>query len=75
MAIDRFAGVTVIETKVGAVAVRTVEPDTAPKVAVMVLVPVGAATVASPPVEIVAVAGVPDVHVTDAVKFCVLLSV
>jgi hypothetical protein len=34
-----FAGVTAIETRVAAVTVKLVEPDTAPSVAVMVLVP------------------------------------
>ena len=75
LAIDGLTGVTATDTKVGAVAVRAVEPDTAPKVAVMVLEPLEATTVASPPEAIVAVAGVPDAHVTEAVKFCVLLSV
>jgi hypothetical protein len=55
------------------VTVSTVEPTTDPDVALIVLVPVATAE-ANPPVLIVAVAVVPEVHVTDDVKFCVLLS-
>ena len=36
---DGFAGVTAIETNVGAVTVRVVEPEIVPDVAVMVAVP------------------------------------
>jgi len=44
-----------------------------PDVALIVLVP-AATAVTNPPVLTVAVAVVPDAHVTDAVRFCVLLS-
>ena len=73
MLIDGFAGVTAIDCSVAAVTVRTVEPLMAPEVAVIVLVPTPA-PVAKPPVVIVAVEVVPEAHVTDVVRFCVLLS-
>jgi hypothetical protein len=59
---------------VGAVTVITVDPTTAPIVALMVLVPVATA-VARPPVAIVATEVFVEAQVTDPVKFCVLLSV
>ena len=68
-----FAGVTAIDCRVAAVTVSTVEPTTDPDVALMVLVP-APAPVASLPAVMVAVPGVPDAHVTEFVKFCVLLS-
>jgi len=74
LAIDGFAGVTAIDTNVAWVTVRTVEPCNAPDVALMVLVPILTA-VASPTVEMVAVPGVPDAHVTEVARFCVLPSV
>jgi len=55
------------------VTVSNVEPTTGPEIALMVLVP-AATAVASPPAPIVAVASVPENHVTEAVRFCVLLS-
>ena len=58
---------------VAAVTVSTVEPTIDPDVALIVLVPTATA-VASPPVAMVAVAVVPEAHVTEAVRFCVLLS-
>ena len=71
LAIDGFAGVTAIDTRVAGVTVRTVDPTIAPEVALIVLVPTAAA-VASP----VAETGAPvDPHVTDPVRFCVVLSV
>jgi hypothetical protein len=73
LAIDGFAGVTAMDCSVGAVTVSSVEPTTDPEVALMVLVP-AATPVARPPVPILAVAVVPDPHVTDDVRFCVLLS-
>ena len=73
LAIDGFAGVTAMDCSVGAVTVSNVEPTTDPEVALMVLVP-AATPVANPPVPILAVAVVPDPHVTDDVRFCVLLS-
>jgi len=74
LAIDGFAGVTEIDCSVAAVTVRTVEPTIDPEVALIVLVPTATA-VATPPAVIVAVAVVPDAHVTWPVRFCVLLSV
>jgi hypothetical protein len=56
-----------------AVTVSTVEPETDPDVALMTLVPTPA-PVARPPEVMVAVEIVADAHVTDAVRFCVLLS-
>jgi hypothetical protein len=73
LAIDGLAGVTAIDCRVAAVTVSTVEPTADPDVALMVLVPTPA-PVAKPPVVMVAVPGVPDAHVTEFVKFCVLLS-
>ena len=73
MVIDGFAGVTAMDCSVAAVTVNTVEPLTAPEVALIVLVPTPA-PVARPPLVIVAVEVVADAHVTDAVRFCVLLS-
>jgi hypothetical protein len=72
LAIDGLAGVTAIDCRVAAVTVSTVEPTT-PSVALMVLVPTPAPD-ANPPVVMVAFAVVPDAHVTEVVKFCVLLS-
>jgi hypothetical protein len=68
-----LAGVTAIDCSVAAVTVSKVEPTTDPDVALMLLVPTPA-PVAKPPVVIVAVPGVPEAHVTEFVKFCVLLS-
>jgi len=73
LAIDGFAGVTAIDCRGAAVTVSTVEPTTDPDVALIVLVPTPA-PVANPPVPIVAVAVVPEAHVTCDVRFCVLLS-
>jgi hypothetical protein len=66
-------GVTAIDFSVAAVTVSTVDPETDPDVALMELVPTPTA-VASPPAAIVAVAVVPEAQVTEAVRFCVLLS-
>src|SRR5579871_2865800 len=71
--IDGFAGVTAIDFSVAAVTVNVVDPLIAPDVALIVLVPT-ATPVAKPPVVIVAVEVVPEAHVTDPVRFCVLLS-
>jgi hypothetical protein len=68
-----FAGVTAIETSVGGPTVSVVLPLTVPEVAEMVVVPT-ATVVARPLAEIVAVVVVEDAHVTDAVRFCVVLS-
>ena len=74
MAIDGFAGVTAIDCSVAAVTVNVVEPLTAPEVALIVLIP-APTPVANPALVTVALAGVPEAHVTKAVRFCVLLSV
>ena len=70
---DELAGVTAIETSVGAVTVRTVEPLIDPDVALIVDVPM-ATPVARPELLIVAVAVVSEAQVTELVMFCVLLS-
>ena len=69
MANDGAAGVTPIDTKVAALTVRVVEPDTPPTVAAMTLVP-GATPVARPALVIVATLVVADVHVAVAVMSC-----
>ena len=74
LATDGFAGVTAIDTSVAGVTVNKVEPTTDPEVALMVLVPIPT-DVARPPAMIVAVPVVPEVQVTELVRFCVLLSV
>ena len=73
LAIDGFAGVTAIDCSVAAVTVRVVEPLIAPDVALIVEFPT-AAPVARPVVLIVAVAVVPELHVTVLVRFCVVPS-
>ena len=72
-AIDGVAGVTAIACNVAAITVMVVDPLTALRVALIKLVPTATA-LASPPVVIVTCDGVPDCHVTDPVKSCVLLS-
>src|ERR1019366_2589416 len=73
LAIEGFAGVTAIDCSVAGVTVNTVEPLIAPEVALIVLVPT-ATPLARPPAVMVAVVVVPDAQVTEAVRFCVLLS-
>jgi hypothetical protein len=73
LAIDGFAGVTAIDCSVAAVTVRVVEPLIAPDVALIVEVPTPA-PVARPAALIVAVAVVPELHVTVLVRFCVVPS-
>jgi hypothetical protein len=68
-----FAGVTATDCSAAAVTVNTVEPLTAPNVALIVLVPTPT-PVANPPALIVATEVVADAHVTVLVMFCVLLS-
>ena len=70
---DPLAGVTARETNCGAVIVSTVEPLTEPRVALMVVLPT-LAPVARPPLVMVAAAVLLELHVTEAVRFCVLLS-
>jgi hypothetical protein len=73
LAIAGFAGVTAIDCSVAAVTVRVVEPLIAPDVALIVEFPTPA-PVARPVVLIVAVAVVPELHVTVLVRFCVVPS-
>lgn len=68
-----LAGVTAIDDSVGPVTVSRVEPLTAPEVAWIIDEPAPTA-VATPAAVIVAVAGVPEDHVTELVRFWVLLS-
>jgi hypothetical protein len=70
LVIDGFAGVTAIDCNVAAVTVSNVDPAIDDDVAVIVEVPTPA-PVASPAALIVAVAVVPELHVTVPVKFCV----
>ena len=69
-----FAGVTAMDTNVAGAAVSTVDPTIEFRVAVMLLVPLAATTVARPPLVMVATDVVADAQVTDVVKFCVLVS-
>jgi hypothetical protein len=73
LAIDGFAGVTAIDCRVAAVTVRVVEPLITSDVALIVEVPTPA-PVARPVALIVAVAVVPELHVTVLVRFCVVPS-
>jgi hypothetical protein len=70
LVIEGFAGVTAMDCSVAAVTVSKVEPLMDDDVAVMVEVPTPA-PVARPAALIVAVAVVPELHVTVPVKFCV----
>ena len=74
LAIDGFAGVTAMDTRVAAVTVSVVEPLTLPDVALMVEVPVATA-VASPPAVMVATLVVAELHVAVLVRSCWLESV
>ena len=72
------AGVTSMDTSVADVTVKVVDPEMAPDVAVIVVVPT-ALEVARPSepgaIEIVATASSDEDHVTDAVRSCVVASV
>jgi hypothetical protein len=68
-----LAGVTAMETRVGALTVRLVLPDTAPSVALIVLCP-GATAWASPLAVIVATEVVPELQVTEPVRLAVVVS-
>ena len=73
-AIDIIAGVTAIDTRcAGAFTVRVVEPEIAPLVAEIAVVP-AATPVARPEVEIVAVAVVDEAQVAEAEMSFVVLS-
>jgi hypothetical protein len=69
-----FKGVTAIETKTGGFTVRFVPPLMAPSVAVIVVLPC-ATLDAEPELFMVAKPVKEEFHVTDPVRFCVLLSV
>jgi hypothetical protein len=73
LAIGPLAGVTAIDFNTAAVTVRPVDPPIAPEVAVMVALP-AAAPVARPPAVTLATPALLELQVTDAVRFCVLLS-
>src|SRR5829696_2472234 len=73
-AIEGDAGVTVTETRDGAVTVSVVDPLTVPEVAVIAVIP-SAELAARPPDAMVAVAGVPEDHTTLLVRLCVVPSV
>jgi hypothetical protein len=73
LAIEGFAGVTVIDCNVAAVTVRVVEPVIDPDLALIEEVP-AATVVASPAALMVATVVVAEVQVTLLVRFCVLLS-
>jgi hypothetical protein len=73
LAIEPLAGVTAIDFNAAAVTVRLVDPLIEPEVAVMVALPTPA-PVAKPPAVTLATPALLEVHVTDAVRFCVLLS-
>jgi hypothetical protein len=71
-AMDALAGVTAMLIRLGApVTVNSAVPVMEPEVAVIVDAPT-AAPVANPPVVIIAVVVVPELHVTLEVIFCVL---
>ena len=64
---------TEIDWSAAAVTASDADPEIAPTVALIELVP-GAAPLASPTVEIGAVATVPDIHVAELLTFSVLPS-
>jgi hypothetical protein len=78
MAMLAIAGVTPIETRVAAVTVSVVDPDTAPSVAVIVEDP-GLTAVVTPVVPAVlltvAIVGAEELQVTMLVRSCIELSV
>ena len=77
MAIEGLAGVTETDTRTAAVTVSEVEPEMAPEVALMVVVP-EMRLVARPrdpaALEIAATEVSEDAHVTVEVRSCVVLS-
>jgi hypothetical protein len=72
-AMVEFAGLILSETRVADVPVRVVAPETAPDVAVIMVVPV-ATIVAIPPAEIVVTDVLDEFQATEDVRFCVELS-
>jgi len=69
-----LAGVTAMETKVGAVTVRSVDPPIVPEVAVIVAAP-AATAVANPAELMVATLAAEEVQVAEFVRLAVLPSV
>lgn len=72
-AIEGFAGVTAIDTKVAGVTVRLLDPLIAPDVALMLAFPTATAFT-SPVLETVAVAAEEELQVAVLVRSCVLPS-
>ena len=70
---EALAGVTAIETSVGGVTVRLVEPEIAPKVAPMEVLP-ATSPLANPAALIEATPAFEELHATLPVRFWVLLS-
>jgi hypothetical protein len=64
-------GATVIDCSVGATTVSVVEPETEPRVAMIVVVPV-ATVLARPPALMVAALVLLELQVTELVMFCVV---
>ena len=73
-AIERLGAVTAIDKSVAAVTVKFADPLIAPETALILLVPAPPA-VTNPPAVIVATLVVCELQVTEAVRFCVELSV
>ena len=73
LAIERFAGVTAIDWSAAGTTVIVADPDNDPTVALIELVPIPTAF-ANPVVEMDAVVRVPDTHVAELVRFCVVPS-
>jgi hypothetical protein len=72
-AIEELAGVTATEARTGEVTVSTAAPCMLPEAAVIVVLPT-IMPLARPAALIVATVGADELHVTDAVKACVLPS-
>jgi len=70
-----LAGVTAMETSVTGVTVSVVVPKIPPEAAVMIVEPVPTAVESPAGLGAVAMAVEDELHVTDAVRFCVVLSV
>ena len=77
LAMEGVAGVTAMDTRLAAVTVRMVEPETLPRVALIVVLP-ALLPVASPSLlralEMLATAGAEEAQVTEAVRSWVVLS-
>jgi hypothetical protein len=73
-----MAGVTAIDTRVAALTPSVVEPETLPRVAVIVVEPIAipdASPLEPEALLMVAAAVLEELHVTEVVRFCVELSV